>query len=174
MATGGTQSAVYPLLKRTLGACRGGFMAVGLFSFAINLLMLTIPLYMLQLFDRVLTSRSEDTLFALSIAAGGAILTLAALEAVRSFVMVRLSNWLDTQLSGDLLGGSVIDGLARGGNASVQGLRDLLTFRTFLTGPAIFPFLDAPWTPVFIAVIFLFHPLRRWPVGRFRRRRWAW
>jgi PrtD family type I secretion system ABC transporter len=120
MATCETQSAVYPLLKRTLAACRGGFLAVGLFSLAINLLLLTIPLYMLQLFDRVLTSRSEDTLFALSIAAGGAILTLAALEAVRSFVMVRL------------------------------------------TGPAIFPFLDAPWTPVFIAVIFLFHPLLGW------------
>ena len=162
MATCETQSAVYPLLKRTLAACRGGFLAVGLFSLAINLLLLTIPLYMLQLFDRVLTSRSEDTLFALSIAAGGAILTLAALEAVRSFVMVRLSNWLDTQLSGDLLGGSVIDGLVRGGEAAVQGLRDLLTFRTFLTGPAIFPFLDAPWTPVFIAVIFLFHPLLGW------------
>ena len=66
-------------------------MAVGLFSFAINLL-LTIALYMLQLFDRMLTSRNEDTLFALSIAAAGAILTLAALEAARSFVMMRLSN----------------------------------------------------------------------------------
>lgn len=162
MATGGAQAAVYPLLKRTLAACRGGFMAVGMFSFAINLLLLTIPLYMLQLFDRVLTSRSEDTLFALSIAAAGAILTLAALEAVRSFVMVRLSHWLDTQLSGDLLGGSVIDGLERDGEASVHGLCDLLTFRAFLTGPAIFPFLDAPWTPVFIAVIFLFHPLLGW------------
>ena len=72
MATGETQSAVYPLLKRTLAACRGGFLAVGLFSLAINLLLLTIPLYMLQLFDRVLTSRSEDTLFALSIAAASA------------------------------------------------------------------------------------------------------
>lgn len=92
MPTGGTQSAVYPLLKRTLAACRGGFVAVGLYSLAIKLLLLTIPLYMLQLFDRVLTSRSEDTLMALSVAAGGAILTLAALEAVRSFVMVRLSN----------------------------------------------------------------------------------
>ena len=81
-----------PLLTRTLGACHDGFWAVGLFSLALNLLMLTIPLYMLQLFDRVLTSRSEDTLMALSVAAGGAILTLAALEAVRSFVMVRLSN----------------------------------------------------------------------------------
>ena len=151
-----------PLLKRTLVACRGGFVAVGLFSFAINLLLLTIPLYMLQLFDRVLTSRSEDTLMALSIAAAGAILTLAALEAVRSFVMVRLSNWLDTRLGGEILGSSVIDGLARGGPASVQGLRDLQTFRGFLTGAAIFPFLDAPWTPIFIAVIFLFHPLLGW------------
>ena len=150
------------ILKDALAACRGGSAAVVLFSFAINLLLLTIPLYMLQLFDRVLTSRSEDTLMALSVAAGGAILTLAALEAVRSFVMVRLSNWLDTRLGGEILGSSVINGLARGGEASVQGLRDLLTFRTFLTGPAIFPFLDAPWTPIFIAVIFLFHPLLGW------------
>ncbi|MFP6742735.1 MAG: hypothetical protein VCD33_14120 [Alphaproteobacteria bacterium] len=79
-------------MKRTLAACRGGFVAAGLYSLAINLLLLTIPLYMLQLLDWVLTSRSEDTLMALSVAAGGAILTLAALEAVRSFVMVRLSN----------------------------------------------------------------------------------
>ena len=151
-----------PLLKRTLDACRGGFAAVVLFSFAVNLLLLTIPLYMLQLFDRVLTSRSTDTLTMLSIAAAGAILTLAALEAVRSQVMVRISSWLDNQLSGEILGGSVVDGLVRGGAASVQGLRDLLTFRTFITGAAVFPFLDAPWTPIFIAVIFLFHPLLGW------------
>ena len=151
-----------PLLKRTLDACRGGFAAVVLFSFAVNLLLLTIPIYMLQLFDRVLTSRSADTLTMLSIAAAGAILTLAALEAVRSQVMVRISSWLDNQLSGEILGGSVVDGLVRGGAASVQGLRDLLTFRTFITGAAVFPFLDAPWTPIFIAVIFLFHPLLGW------------
>ena len=151
-----------PLLKRTLAACRGGFGAVCLFSLAINLLLLTIPLYMLQLFDRVLTSRSVDTLLALSLAAGGAILVLAVLEAVRGLVMVRLGSWLDARLGGEILSSSVIDGLARGGLASVQGLRDLATFRGFLTGPAIFPFLDAPWTPIFIAVIFLLHPLLGW------------
>ena len=151
-----------PLLTRTLGACRDGFWAVGLFSLALNLLMLTLPLYMLQIFDRVLTSHSVETLTVLSIAAGGAILTLAALEAVRGQIMVRISGWLDRQLGGDILGDSVLAGLARGGGASVQGLRDLLTFRSFITGPSVFPFLDAPWTPLFIAVIFLFHPLLGW------------
>ena len=150
------------MLKRTLRACRGGFWAVGLFSFALNLLLLTIPLYMLQLFDRVLTSRSVETLTLLSVAAAGAILTLAALEAVRGQVMIRISNWLDRRLGGALLGASVTAGLARGSDASVQSLRDLQTFRTFITGPSVFPFLDAPWTPVFIAVIFLFHPLLGW------------
>ncbi len=163
MSSGGTESRLTaPVLKRTLDACRGGFWAVGLFSLALNLLLLTIPLYMLQLFDRVLTSRSVETLTLLSVAATGAILTLAALEAVRGQLMVRISNWLDRQLGGALLGASVTAGLSRGSDASVQGLRDLLTFRTFITGPSVFPFLDAPWTPVFIAVIFLFHPLLGW------------
>ena len=161
-AIGTAPQLTAPLLKRTLNRCRGGFWAVGLFSFALNLLLLTIPLYMLQIFDRVLSSRSVETLTLLSAAAGGAILTLALLEAVRGRVMVKLSNWLDSQLGGPLLGASVMAGLARGGEASVQGLRDLLTFRGFITGPSVFPFLDAPWTPLFIAVIFLFHPLLGW------------
>ena len=151
-----------PLLKDTLGACRGGFAAVTVFSLCINLLMLAAPLYMLQLFDRVLTSRSTDTLIMLTIVVGGAILALAALEAVRSHTMVRMSGWLDPQLSGAILSGSVVNTLRRSGDPSVQGLRDLQTFRTFATGPAIFPLLDAPWTPIFIVVIFLLHPVLGW------------
>ena len=163
MSADGTEARLAgPVLKRTLDACRGGFWAVGLFSLALNLLLLTVPFYMAQLFDRVLTSGSVETLIVLSLAAVGAILTMAALEAVRGQIMVRISNWLDRQLGGALLGASVTAGLSRGSDASVQSLRDLLTFRTFITGPSVFPFLDAPWTPLFIAIIFLFHPLLGW------------
>ena len=97
-----------PLLTRTLGACRDGFWAVGLFSLALNLLMLTLPLYMLQIFDRVLTSHSVETLAALSLVAGGAILTLPAPEAVPGLVLVPISRSLDRQLVGPLLGDRVL------------------------------------------------------------------
>jgi PrtD family type I secretion system ABC transporter len=150
------------ILKQALAACRGGFVAVVVFSLFINVLMLTAPLYMLQIFDRVIASRSEDTLLYLTLIAGVALLTLAALEITRSRIMVGLSSWLDKQLSGTVLEGSIGLSVAAAGAPSIQGLRDLSTFRTFLAGPGMFPILDAPWTPIFIAVIFLMHPVLGW------------
>ncbi|MFQ5948935.1 MAG: type I secretion system permease/ATPase, partial [Acidimicrobiia bacterium] len=151
-----------PLLKDALAACRGGFVAVALFSLCINLLMLAVPLYMLQLFDRVLASRSTETLILLTVIAVAAVLTLAALEVVRTNAMVRISTWLDRKLGGPVLKCSIAASLRQGKDPSVQGLRDLSTFRTFLTGPAIFPILDSPWTPIFIAIVFVLHPLLGW------------
>ncbi len=163
MTTGGpVRGPTNPLLGEALSACRGAFTGVVLFSLCINVLMLAAPLYMLQLFDRVLSSRSTDTLILLTVIAVGAILTLAALEVVRTNVMVGISTWLDRRLGGAVLTGSVTATLRQGKDPSVQGLRDLSTFRMFLTGPGIFPILDAPWTPIFIAVIFLMHPLLGW------------
>jgi len=147
------------ILQDTVAACRRGMIAVALFSLCINLLLLTVPLYMLQLFDRVLTSRSTETLILLSILAFVAVTTLAALEVVRGAALVRIGAWLDRNFGGAVLLGSVISGLQCGGPRGVQGLHDLVTFRTFLTGPGIFPILDAPWTPLFIAVIWFMHPL---------------
>ncbi len=149
-------------LNDALAACRGGFVAVVLFSLCINVLMLTVPLYMLQMFDRVLSSRSIDTLIALTAIAVIAILTMAALELVRTSAMVRMSVWLERKLGGEVLASSIGATLRRAEDPSVQGLRDLSTFRTFLTGPGLFPILDAPWTPIFVAVIFVMHPLLGW------------
>lgn len=151
-----------PVLRQALSACRGGVVAVVAFSLFINVLMLTAPLYMLQIFDRVIASRSEDTLLYLTLIAGVALLTLAALEITRSRIMVGLSSWLDKRLSGTVLEGSIGMSVAAAGAPSIQGLRDLSTFRTFLAGPGMFPILDAPWTPIFIAVIFLMHPVLGW------------
>ncbi len=146
------------LLRETLGACRGGFRIVVLCSLAINLLMMTAPLYMLQVFDRVIASRSSDTLIYLTLIALAALAALGALEVVRGRTMVKLGTWLDARLSVPVLAGSLAGSAQGNREPSVQGLRDLSTLRGFVTGSAVFPILDAPWTPLFIAVIFLLHP----------------
>ena len=151
-----------PQLNEALGACRGGFLAVVAFSLGINVLMLTAPLFMLQIFDRVLSSRSTDTLVMLMLVAGFALMALAALDAIRATVLIRLSTWLDARISGSVLAGSVLATLRNATDPSVQALRDLATFRTFLSGPGIFPVMDAPWTPIFLGVIFMLHPLLGW------------
>ena len=117
---------------------------------------------MLQVFDRVITSRSTDTLLYLTLVALVALAVLAALEMVRTVLMVRMSSWLDSRLSGTILTGSVMASLDRPGRPSVQGLRDFASIRSFVTGPGIFPILDAPWTPIFLAVIFMMHPALGW------------
>ena len=147
------------LLGRTLAACRTGFRSVALYSFFLNLLMLTAPLYMLQVFDRVITARSTETLIFLSLIALVALATLAVLEIVRGRTMIKLGSWLDRTLSGPVLGASIAGAAESAHAPSIQGLRDISTLRNFLTGPAVFPILDAPWTPIFVAVIFILHPL---------------
>ena len=149
-------------LDTALSDCRSAFIALVVFSAGVNLLMLTAPLYMLQVFDRVLASRSTDTLLMLSLIAGTASLTLAALEGVRSFSLLHISSWLETRLAPVVLKTSVSNSIHKGQNASIQGLRDLSTFRNFVGGPSMFPVMDAPWTPVFIVVVFLLSPILGW------------
>ncbi len=158
----GKKATISPVIRDAFRACRGAFGAVAVFSLFINLLMLTVPLYMLQIFDRVLTSRSTETLVMLLLIAVLALMVMATLDGLRAFMLVRVGGWLDTRLGPSVLTESIIGQLRRGGDGSVQGLRDLSTVRTFLTGPGLFPIMDAPWTPIFIAVIFLLHPLVGW------------
>jgi len=148
-------------LRDALAACRGGFLAVALFSLFINLLMLVTPLYMLQVFDRVLGSRSTDTLIVLTVITVLALLTMAGLMVVRGRVLVWIGTWIDRRIGGSVLA-SGIEVTILGGKPSVQGLRDVSTVRTFLTGSGIFPLMDAPWAPIFIAFVFFLHPLLGW------------
>ena len=150
------------IFEASLKAARGGFLATALFSLAVNLLMLTAPLYMLQVFDSVLSSRSTDTLLMLTIIALVALATLAVLDAVRGAVLVRLGAWLERQLGGQVLSAGIRDTVRSGENPSVQGLRDLGTLRAFIGGPSIVPLMDGPWIPIFLAVVFLLHPLLGW------------
>lgn len=138
-------------------ACRSAFVTVGAFSFCINLLVLTVPVYMVQLFDRVMTSRSEDTLIALTIAAVAAFAVMAALDLIRSRMLVRIGLWLDGRLSPALFVATLAP--AAGAGRSTRCLRDLSQVRTFLTGAGVLTLMDAPWVPLFIGLIFILHPL---------------
>jgi ATP-binding cassette, subfamily C, type I secretion system permease/ATPase len=147
------------LLKETIGKCKRVFVVIALFGLCINLLMLTAPLYMMQVFDRVITSRNTDTLILLMIVATIALVTMALLEGVRTYILVRLSGWLDRKLGGSSLMTSIFANLKKGEDPNIQGLRDLNTFRSFLTGAGIFPILDAPFAPIFLGMMFLLHPV---------------
>ena len=148
-----------PELAAAIRACRAAFVAIAVFSAAINVLMLTSAVYMLQLFDRVLLSRSVDTLLLLTLIAGVALATLSALDLIRGRVLVAVSEWLDARLGGLLLEAGIVTGLDSRSVPSVRTLRDLNTWRLYLTGPSLFPILDAPWTPIFLAVIYFLDPL---------------
>ena len=146
------------LLSRTASACRRAILGVAVISLFINVLMLTAPLYMMHVFERVLSSRSTETLFFISLIAIAALMTHGLLEFVRSLAFIRVASWIDRQLGVEILSRSVTVAQEHVGAPSVQGLRDINAVRGFLTGPAIFPILDAPWSPIFLAVVFLLHP----------------
>ena len=148
--------------KQALAACRRVWAGMALFSACLNLLTLCVPLYMLQIYDRVLTTRSLDTLLVLSMMVAGALAVLGLLDALRRRVAVRVGAWLDRTLSADVLAGSVHEALRAGGGTSAQGLRDLATVRDYVGGAAVLPLFDAPWAPLFLACVFLVHPVLGW------------
>jgi len=141
------------LLKSIAALTKKYFYFVGCLSFFINFAMLTVPLYMLQLYDRVLTSRNGDTLLFLTLAAVFMLIVLGVLELIRSRILVRIGRWLDEQLRGWLMHLTLTTG------KDSQVIRDLDEYRNFLAGPGLLALLDAPWTPLFIIAVFVLHPL---------------
>ena len=139
-------------LGRAMLAVRSTLRSVAFFSFFVNLLALTSSVYMLQVYDRVLASRSEATLFYLSLFAAACLATLAGLEVVRSRLLVRLGARFDAQLSGLVFSRTLMAG--RNG----QALRDLDQVRGFVTGATMLSLLDAPWMPVYIGLVYVLHP----------------
>lgn len=144
------------LLDSALFRSRRLFVTVGIFSFFINLALLNGPLFMLQVYDRVLTSQSEDTLLFLTILALGLLGFQAALEISRSDLLIRAGAKLDRELSAETFGIS-LDAQNKS-MSSAQALRDLDTVRGFLAGPGLIALFDAPWTPIFMLLVFVIHP----------------
>ncbi len=128
-----------------------------LFSLAINILMLTSAFYMFQLFDRVLVSRSVETLLYLTVIALAALATMGVLEMVRARMLVRIGGWLERRLGAPILARSV-DAANEGRSSGTQNLADLAQIRSFLGGPGILALFDVPWIPVYLLAIYLLHP----------------
>ncbi|MCF6127854.1 MULTISPECIES: type I secretion system permease/ATPase [Mesorhizobium] len=143
-------------MKDALLACRHYFLIAAGFSLAINLLYLASPLYMLQIYDRVVTSGSQTTLVMLTIALLAAFLALAGLDLMRATILTRASVRLDRLLSARIVAASVET--TQSGSSQSQPVRDFDTFRQVITGMGINALFDLPWSPIYIAIIFLLHP----------------
>ena len=148
-----------PEIRAALSESRRLFFSIGLFSVFVNLLMLTGPLFMLQVYDRVLTSRSEATLVALAGIVAFLFLMMGLLDHARARVLARagarFQARLDARVMGAILTRAAGSAAARSGPAT--GLHDLEAMQRFASGPGPFAFFDAPWTPVFLFVLFMFH-----------------
>lgn len=150
-------------LEAVLYNCKSSFLAVGFFSMFVNLLMLVPAIYMLQVYDRVIASGSLSTLLMLTLLMVFLMSTMGALEWVRSRIMVRVSTRIDSLMGSRLYDASFRQALFTGGmQASAQPLNDLTGLRQFLTGNGLFAFFDSPWVPIYIFIMFVFHPWFGW------------
>ena len=139
-------------------SCRPNLLAVVFFSAFINVLMLVAPLYMLQVYDRVLMSKSYVTLIALTVIALGCLVVYGILEFVRSRILIRTGLKLDEYLNERVFRVIFKASIGSSADTSAQALRDTDTIREFLSGGAVIAFCDAPWVPLFILAGFLLHP----------------
>jgi len=145
------------VLGRGLAGCRRNLVTVGLFSIGVNLLILAIPVFLFQVSDRVLTSRSIETLVMLSMIVVVAILAHVLLDMMRRFILMRVAVEAEARLGAPVL--SAAAKAAQGGsNREFQTLADLQQLRAFLTGPVLLTMFDAPVSPFYLLVIFLIHP----------------
>ena len=145
-------------LQQAYRKYRAAFAATLIFSMFTNLLMFVGPMYMLQIYDRVLSSRSETTLIALTVIAVILLLTYGLLEFVRSKLLVRAGLQFDEVLAHPTFHLVVKQQTAAPGSGAQIALSDIDKVREFLTGQGILAFFDAPWVPLFLALCFAFHP----------------
>ena len=149
-------------IRTALSESRRLFLSVGFFSIFVNLLMLTGPVFMLQVYDRVLTSRSEATLVTLVVITAFLFLMMGILDHARGRVLARAGARLQARLDSRVLRAILTRAIAPSERARpAMGLRDLEAIQRFASGTGPFAFFDAPWTPLFLCVLFLFH----WMLG---------
>jgi ATP-binding cassette, subfamily C, bacterial EexD len=146
-------------LRHALAACRRSFLTTAFFSLFVNILMLVPSIYMMAIYDRVMMSGSESTLVMLSLITVFLFLVLGGLEWIRTRMLVATSARLDEQLGDRVFDAMFSQSLSSSGAVSTaQPLNDLVQIRQFLSGPGLLAFFDAPWMPIYVALMFLFHP----------------
>jgi PrtD family type I secretion system ABC transporter len=139
---------------------RRGIAGLVVFTFVVNLLLLVQPIYMLQVYDRVLPSASFETLVYITIFAGGVLVLLGIIDSIRAIIAGRLASRLGVVAGADALLASMAGPRASLGD--VQSIRDLHTVGGFVSGRALFAFLDLPFAPFFIGILYLIHPTLFW------------
>ncbi len=146
-------------LDEILDTSKKALKYVLIFSFGANLMMLALPIYTLQILERVPASGSIETLMMLTIVALGMIAAYGLFQLARSLTLVKLARWMDEEVATKLLKTSLVQAnLVKNANAS-QALRDMNTIKQFLTGPGLSALFDAPWSIIFFLVLFLIHPV---------------
>ena len=140
---------------------RRTIIGVGIFSVFVNLLMLTMPIYLFQISDRVLTSRSVETLMMLSLLAFGFILVLALLDTLRRQVLGRLATRMETILGAPVIT-SIVTSAPASDSGSIVPLRSLHQVRSFMASSTMITLFDAPMAPLYFAAVFLIHPSLGW------------
>lgn len=154
--TGTAPSSSGPLFSETLSRCRAALVWAGGFSLLVNILTLTSSLYMMQVFDRVLSSGSLPTLVYLTLIAVGGLALMAAFDFVRTRILHRVGDWIERRLGTPALE-RMVEAALTGRGERGESLRDLAAVRGAL-GSVTFLF-DAPWVPVYLAVIYILHPM---------------
>jgi len=144
-------------LQATLASVKQHFIYAGCFSAAINLLHLVPILYMLQVYDRVLASGSYSTLGALTILMVFLLIAMGGFEWVRSYILVAASNKIELELRDRVFNATFKLSLTGGNKLGAQPVSDLMGLRQFMTGNGVFAFFDAPWFPIYVGVMFMFH-----------------
>ncbi len=151
------------MVAAALQQVRSTFFTVAAVSAVTNVLMLTGPLFMMQVYDRVLASRSVPTLVALSLLAVGLYLFLGVLELLRSRILTRVGQWIEEDLGDATFRAVMVLPLRMSRKEAVsQPIRDLEQIRQFMGGPGPVAICDMPWLPLYVAILFLFHPLLGW------------
>jgi PrtD family type I secretion system ABC transporter len=145
-------------LQQAYGRFRATFIATIIFSFFSNMLMFVGPLYMLQIYDRVLSSRNENTLIMITAIAVLLLVSYGLLEYTRSKLLVRAGLQFDDVLANPVFNRVVRQQTAQPGGGAQVALNDIDKVREFMTGQGILAFFDAPWVPLFLALCFAFHP----------------
>lgn len=149
-------------LAELLSRFKRELITIGLFSAVINILMLSPTLYMLQVFDRVMISQSEITLIVLTALVLSFYCVQAFCEWMRSRLMIGVGLHLDAALSAAVFHGTFRDQLRMSGRAPIQSFSDMTTIRQWLTGNGAFAFFDLPWSPIYLGVMFMLHPMLGW------------
>lgn len=145
------------VLGKGLAGARRNLLVVAIFSIVVNTLVLAVPIYLFQMSDRVLTSRSIDTLVMLSLIVMLAIIAHVLLDMMRRFILMRVAVDVESRLGGPVLAAAA-KAAQTGSNREFQTLADLQQIRSFLTGPVILTMLDAPTAPIYLLAVYLIHP----------------